>query len=134
MKEVPAGTNYVTRLEQMKKVEAGHGETVYQMEGRDYNLDDLSLVIAETQPGGGPDLHWHTADEVHVVLKGTVTYIIGDSVFTVTGRSVINVPARVPHTFINAGDSVLNLVAFFSQDSYGGYHPLGPNPLIEVER
>lgn len=130
----PPGTNYVTRLEQLKRVEAGHGETVYQMRGRDHALDDLSLVITETEPGGGPDLHWHVSDEVHVVMQGAVQYIIGDSVFLVSGPSVINVPAHVPHTFMNAGDSVLHLIALFSQDDYGGYHPLGPNPLIEASR
>ena len=58
-----------------------------------------------------------------------MTYILLDSVFTVEGPAVVNVPARVLHTFINAGDSLLRLTAVFSRGDFGGYHPLGPNPL-----
>lgn len=113
----------------MRTVEAGDGEQVHQMRGREHGLDDLSLVMTETQPGSGPDLHWHVSDEVHIIEHGRVSYIIGDSSFTVVGPAVVNVPARVPHTFINAGDSVLHLTAVFSRDDFGGYHPLGRNPL-----
>ncbi|MCB0790644.1 MAG: cupin domain-containing protein [Flavobacteriales bacterium] len=127
---LPTDRPLVTHWSNMRTVDAGDGELVHQMRGHEHGLDDLSLVMTETRPGGGPALHWHVSDETHIVQKGRVTYIIADSVFTVEGPVVVNVPARVPHTFINAGDSLLDLIAVFSRDDFGGYHPLGPNPLL----
>ncbi|MCB9168980.1 MAG: cupin domain-containing protein [Flavobacteriales bacterium] len=128
---LPTDRPLITHLSDMRTVDAGDGELVHQMRGHEHGLDDLSLVMTETQPGGGPALHWHLSDETHVIQNGRVTYIIADSVFTVKGPVVVNVPAHVPHTFVNAGDTVLHLIAVFSRDDFGGYHPLGPNPLLD---
>ena len=126
---IPPGHELVIPLDSMLTVEAAAGELVHMVRGYDHGLDDLSLTMTETAPGAGPDLHWHVSDEVHIIQEGRVTYILLDSVFTVEGPAVVNVPARVPHTFINAGDSLLRLTAVFSRGDFGGYHPLGPNPL-----
>lgn len=128
---LPTDRPLITSVADMKTVDAGNGEVVHQLPGDGRGLDDLSVVMTETQPGGGPPLHWHVSDEVHIIQQGRVTYQLADSVFTVEGPVVVNVPARVPHTFINAGDSVLRLTAVFSRGDFGGYHPLGPNPLLK---
>ena len=120
---------YVTRLADMRRIDVGGGETVYQAEGRNHGMKGLSFVLTETQPGGGPPLHIHPVEEAHVVLKGRVTYTISDSIFTVTAPYIVRIPPNAPHTFINAGDSVLNLVGVFGHDSYGPYKPIGENPL-----
>jgi mannose-6-phosphate isomerase-like protein (cupin superfamily) len=120
---------YVTRVVDMHKVDAGGGETVYQAEGKDHGMKDLSFVITETQPGGGPPLHVHAAEEAHVVLSGRVTYFIADSIFTVDAPFLVRIPANTPHTFINSGDTVLNLIGVFGQDAFGVYQPVGKNPL-----
>ena len=122
-------TGYITQLADMRRIDVGGGETVYQAEGRDHGMQDLSFVITETQPGGGPPLHTHPVEEAHVVLKGTVTYTISDSVFTVAGPYIVRIPPHAPHTFINAGDSLLNLIGVFGQDNYGSYKPIGKKPL-----
>jgi quercetin dioxygenase-like cupin family protein len=110
---------YVIKMANMRKIDVGNGETVYQAEGKNYGVQNTSFVITETQPGGGPPLHTHPTEEAHVVLSGTVTYFIGDSIFTVSAPFIVNIPPNTPHTFINAGDSVLNLVGVFGQDNFG---------------
>src|SRR5688572_28587737 len=79
-----ASKNYVTTIAEMHKIVVGNGEAVYQAEGKNHDMQTMSFVITETKPGGGPPLHVHPVEEAHVVLSGTVKYIIGDTVFTVT--------------------------------------------------
>lgn len=122
---------HLTRLDEMHRIDVGDGEVVYQAEGRDHHMRSMSFVITETQKGGGPPLHVHPVEEAHVVLSGRVTYFIADSIFTVTAPFIISIPAHTPHTFINAGDSVLHLVGVFGQDQFGPYKPIGRNPLIK---
>ena len=114
----------------MHKVDAGNGEVVYQAEGKNHGMKTTSFVITETAPGGGPPLHVHPTEEAHVVLNGMVTYYIGDSVFTVSAPYIVNIPPNTPHTFINSGDTTLNLIGVFGQDNFGPYKPIGDNPLI----
>lgn len=122
---------YVTTLADMHKIEVGDGETVYQAEGKNIDMETISFVITETKPGGGPPLHIHPTEEAHVVLSGTVKYIIDDSVFTVSAPYIVNIPPNTPHTFMNVGDTVLNLIGVFGQDNYGPYQPIAENPLFE---
>lgn len=129
-KNAPATHGYVTTIADMKKIAVGDGETVYQAEGKNHGINSMSFVITETAPGGGPPLHVHPTEEAHVVLSGTVTYFIDDSIFTVKAPYIVNIPPNTPHTFINSGDTVLNLVGVFGQDNYGPYKPIGKNPLI----
>ena len=120
---------YVTTLADMHKIDVGNGETVYQAEGRNHSMETMSFVITETQAGGGPPLHVHPVEEAHVVLSGTVTYFIDDSVFTVTAPYIVRIPPNAKHTFLNSGDTVLNLIGVFGQDNFGPYQPIGENPL-----
>jgi mannose-6-phosphate isomerase-like protein (cupin superfamily) len=132
-KESSSSSNYVIQIKQLKRIDAGNGEVVFQMEGKDYNLDQLSFVFTETQPHGGPPLHVHESEEVHIIMEGKVQYRIGDTSFTATGPLVTRVPANTPHTFMNAGDSVLNLIAVFPRNNFGKYQPIGKNPFMEHE-
>lgn len=125
------GTDYVTAVQDLKKVNAGNGEWVYQMEGHEHDFKSLSFAITETEPGGGPPMHVHETEEAHILMSGKITYHIGDSVFTATGPFVARVPPNVPHTFINSGDSTFNLIAVFPEDNFGTYNPVGDNPLIK---
>lgn len=118
-------------LSEMRRVDAGNGEVVYQAEGKNHGMTSMSFVITETQIGGGPPLHTHPTEEAHVVLTGKVTYYIEDSVFTVSAPFLVRIPPNTPHTFINAGDTVLQLVGVFGQDNFGPYQPIGKNPLIK---
>ena len=105
------------------------GEFTHRLNGDQYGFESLSFIITETHPGGGPGFHVHDTEEAHVLLEGTAEYRIGDKTFTVQAPYIAKVPAGVPHTFINAGNSPFNLIAVFASK-----HPntkrIGPNPLI----
>lgn len=115
----------------MKYINVGDGEAVYQMEGKNFDMNEMSFVITETQPGGGPPLHFHPTEEAHIVLSGKVKYIVGDSVFTVEAPYIVKIPPNTNHTFMNVGDTVLNLVGVFGHDNFGPYKPVAENPLFE---
>ena len=84
------------------------GEFGYAIHGEEYGFDRLSFVLTETQPNGGPPLHTHTVEEGHVVLSGTITYVIGDRQVTAEGPYIARVPAGVAHTGL--GDEAASVV------------------------
>ncbi len=131
VKEQSGVHDHVVTLDKMKKIEVGNGETVFQAEGKNHGMRNMSFVITETKKGGGPPLHVHPKEEAHVVLNGRVKYIIGDSVFTVNAPYVVYIPPHTEHTFMNVGDTVLNLIGFFAEDNFGPYQPIDDNPLMK---
>jgi len=106
------------------------GEYGYIVSGDTYGFEGLSFIITETHPHGGPPLHTHKTEEAHIVLSGTMDYVIGDKRFTAEGPYVARVPAGVPHTFANGGSTPLNLIAVFPTPEFE-WTPIGPNPLVE---
>jgi mannose-6-phosphate isomerase-like protein (cupin superfamily) len=105
------------------------GEFTHRLTGDEYGFQQLSFIVSETHPGGGPGLHVHDVEEAHILLQGTAEYRVGEQTFIVHAPYIAKVPAGVPHTFINAGTEPFNLVAVFASK-----HPkttrVGPNPLI----
>lgn len=118
-------------LDQLEHRYRAPGEFTHRLMGDEYGFEALSLIITETHPGGGPSLHVHDVEEAHVLLEGSAQYRVGEETFTVQAPYIARVPAGMPHTFINVGDSPFNLVAVFASK-----HPdskrVGPNPLIVV--
>lgn len=127
-----SSSDYVFKPTQMISFYDVPGEFGYAMEGGQYGFSSLSLIITETQPGGGPPLHVHEHEEAHVVLEGKVSYVIGDQRFTVEGPYVVRIPAGVPHTFVNAGTQPLRLIGVLPADHIV-WKPLGPNPLVKKQ-
>jgi quercetin dioxygenase-like cupin family protein len=109
------------------------GEFSHRLTGDQYGFENLSFIVTETHPGGGPGLHVHDTEEAHVLLEGRAKYRVGDKTFTVQAPYIAKVHAGVPHTFINDGGTTFNLVAVFASK-----HPntkrVGPNPLIDATR
>ena len=105
------------------------GEFTYRLTGDDYGFEELSFIVTETHPGGGPGLHVHDVEEAHILLEGSARYRLADQTFTVHAPYIARVPPGVPHTFVNAGTEPFNLVAVFASR-----HPsttrVGPNPLV----
>jgi mannose-6-phosphate isomerase-like protein (cupin superfamily) len=125
---VDAGSDYVIKLEQMTTIEAGEGERIHLLRGSEHGFQNLSFILTETAPGGGPPLHTHESEEAHVLTSGTMSYVIGDQTFVVSAPYILRVPANTPHTFVNAGSSPLSLTAVFDSANYT-FKPVGPNPL-----
>jgi mannose-6-phosphate isomerase-like protein (cupin superfamily) len=132
----PNAGDYVIKLEQMASFYDVPGEFGHIMLGKEHGFQQLSFIITETRPGGGPPLHRHDTEEAHVVLSGTASYVIEHPstgkrrTFTVRGPYVVRIPARHAHTFVNAGEESLHLIGALP-DSDVSYHEIGPNPLIK---
>ena len=131
----PKQDDYVIKLNQMATFYDVPGEFGHVMIGNDHGFKQLSFIITETRPGGGPPLHVHETEEAHVLLSGTATYFVEDpgtkqgKIFTVHGPYIVRIPAGYAHTFVNAGARPFNLTAAFP-DSQLTYREIGPNPLM----
>jgi mannose-6-phosphate isomerase-like protein (cupin superfamily) len=122
-------SDYVIQLKHMQAFYDIPGEFGYIADGRDYGFDQLSFIMTNTQPNGGPPLHTHETEEAHVLFEGQMLYLMGDRQFPVKGPYIVRVPAGMPHTFINTGDKPLHLTAVFPSDKLT-YTELGRNPLV----
>jgi quercetin dioxygenase-like cupin family protein len=88
-----------------------------------------AVILSELDPGQGPPLHTHECEELHVIYSGTVSYLVGGERFTLTGPFVQHIPANTPHTFANAGGSMVKNTAIFGSKFYT-VKILGVNPLL----
>jgi quercetin dioxygenase-like cupin family protein len=106
-------SEYAVTLDKLPTINPGPGEFVHVMEGQRNGYKNLTIGITETFPGGAPPMHSHEGEESHVLLEGDIVYALGDTLFTITGPYVVNIPAGVPHAFKNIGDKTANLVVIF---------------------
>jgi len=126
----PDPTARVFHLENLTSFYDAPGELGYVMRGHEYGFDSLSVILTETHPHGGPPLHTHDVEEAHVVLGGTMDYVMNGERFRATAPYIARVPAGVAHTFINGGDGPLNLIAVFPSNNHVT-DVVGPNPLVD---
>ncbi len=125
-------TGYVIPMERLEAFYDEPGEYGWIMEGHKHGFGLTSVIVTQTAPMGGPPLHTHHSEEVHVLPECRLAYVIGDSTFEAQGPCVVNIPAGVPHTFLNIGRETARLVCFFPNNSFwDNYDELGPNPLLE---
>jgi mannose-6-phosphate isomerase-like protein (cupin superfamily) len=108
------------------------GEYGWIMEGHKHGFGATTVITTRTMPGGGPPLHTHGSEEVHVLPESTFAYVIGERRFVVHGPCMVRIPPETPHTFLNIGDEPVRMVAFFPCDRFwSNYQELGPNPLLD---
>ena len=62
--------------------------------------------------GAGAPLHTHEADELIIILEGTVEARLGDEVSNVGADHTLVVPPRVPHAFTSVGPGDARIMAF----------------------
>jgi quercetin dioxygenase-like cupin family protein len=105
------------------------GIRLIHINGDKHGYDNLSLILSELDPGQGPPLHTHECEELHVIYSGTVDYLVGGERFTLTGPFVQHIPAHTPHTFANAGGTMVKNTAIFSSKFYT-VKILGDNPFL----
>ena len=99
--------------ESLDVIHPGPGEFVHVMEGQRHGYRNLTVGITYTAPGGAPPMHTHQGEEAHVLLNGRIMYALGDSIFTMEGPYIVNIPPMVPHSFTNLGDGLAELVVIF---------------------
>src|ERR671917_2424484 len=114
-----------------------HGETSYEFEGYHYGDTNVSFILVDAPPGGGPRLYRHPYEEVFVVQEGSAAFTAGDDVIEATGGQVVVVPAGVAHKFVNSGAGRLRQVDIHTpatislpsgSNDRGGGGPAGPPP------
>lgn len=99
--------------EELIVINPGPGEYVHVMEGQRHGYQNLTIGITYTAPGGAPPLHTHAAEEAHVLLEGKILYALGDDIFTIEGPYIVNIPPMLPHSFMNLGDGLAEVVVIF---------------------
>lgn len=63
----------------------------------------ISLILDNSDPGGGPRLHRHPYDEIWVVERGDVTFQVGEETQQAVAGDIVIVPPDMPHKFTNSG-------------------------------
>ena len=114
--EAPAMTSvkdFALSKSDLDVINPGPGEYVHVMEGQRHGYRNLTVGITYTAPGGAPPMHTHLGEESHVLLKGEILYALGDSLFTMEGPYIVNIPPMVPHSFQNLGEELAELVVIF---------------------
>jgi mannose-6-phosphate isomerase-like protein (cupin superfamily) len=86
----------------------------FLLEGSQFGLSHLTLVMGETAPGESIPLHRHTYEELFIVHGGRGTYTVGDATFEAGPGEVVLIPAGVPHKFVNHGAETLYHTAVHS--------------------
>jgi quercetin dioxygenase-like cupin family protein len=99
--------------DELVTINPGPGEYVHVMEGQRHGYQNLTIGITYTAPGGAPPMHTHEGEEAHVLLEGKILYALGDDIFTVEGPFIVNIPPMVPHSFMNLGDELAEVVVIF---------------------
>jgi quercetin dioxygenase-like cupin family protein len=73
-----------------------------------------ALVVFELDPGDRLGRHVHSAEELVVVIRGTVEVELGDEHQRLSAPGAALAPAMVSHDVRNVGEDVALCVGFFS--------------------
>jgi len=111
--------DHAVTLDKLPVINPGPGEYVHVMEGHRHGYNNLTIGVTETFPGGAPPMHTHEGEESHVLLEGDILYALGDTMFTIKGPYMVNIPAGMPHAFKNVGDKTVNMVVIFPTNVWG---------------
>ena len=76
--------------------------------------DSLALVDMLLEPGGCVPPHTDSAEEVVLVLEGTVEAHVGDERGTLEAGGMVLIPAMARHSIRNVGDGTARMLGFFS--------------------
>ena len=71
------------------------------------------LALSEMGPGAAAPLHTHQADEMIVILEGTLEVQLGDEIQSVGADHTLVIPSRVPHGFSVAGEDKVRILSFY---------------------
>jgi quercetin dioxygenase-like cupin family protein len=76
--------------------------------------EQSAVVYFELEPGGAVDTHTDSAEEVVLILEGTVLATCGGEAGTLRAGELVLIPAGVPHRIRNVGDGPARAVGFFA--------------------
>ena len=72
-----------------------------------------SLSYSVVGINAGTPLHTHEADELIVVLEGTLEARLGDQVTNVGANHTLVIPPNTPHRFTSVGPGKAHIITFF---------------------
>lgn len=90
---------------------------VREWEGYVCEETNISIILVDVPPGGGPRLHRHPYTEVFVVHEGHALFTIGSNCVSARAGSILIVPKGVPHKFINSGEGRLRQTDIHSSNT-----------------
>ncbi|GAC1324545.1 MAG: hypothetical protein NVS2B16_07300 [Chloroflexota bacterium] len=73
-----------------------------------------SVVYFEIEPGRYLGTHTDSAEEIVLILRGTVEAHVGEEKGQLTGGQAALIPAMAPHGIRNIGDETARCVGFFA--------------------
>ncbi len=76
--------------------------------------ESSSVVYFEIEPGHYLGTHTDSAEEIVLILSGTVEASLGDEKGQLSAGEAVLIPAMVPHGVRNIGDETARCVGFFS--------------------
>lgn len=74
---------------------------------------DLTVIAEKIGVGDAIPLHRHAIDEVVFYLSGDVEVRLGEESHAVRAGDIMVIPAGVPHSQLNTGDSIAEIRAVF---------------------
>ena len=75
-----------------------------------------AMVYFELAPGCALGTHTDSAEEVLLVLEGTVEVTVGEAAEVASAGTLALVPEMAPHNVRNVGDGPARVVGFFPSD------------------
>lgn len=96
-----------------------------------------SMVYFEIEPGHWLATHTDSAEEIVVVLDGRVEATVGEERGKLAAGGAVLIPAMVPHSVRNIGDTLARCIGFFGaagvQSTFGHtVMPLGTKVLSTI--
>lgn len=89
------------------------------------------LIDMFVPPEGGPPPHRHDFEEMFHVLEGEFEVTFRGHTCTIRAGETINIPARAPHRFRNAGERSARVLCMVSPAGLEEYFGLWGQPLSE---
>ena len=98
------------------------GGDVYSTLARgEHTHDGYFLTHAIVPSGGGPPAHIHTREEeAFYIIRGELTFLVGDRELTASAGTFLNVPRDTRHRFRNAGDEEAEMIFWFAPAAIEG--------------
>lgn len=114
---------YAVQLADRELLEVGSATDETRRIRFDFALSSMTgaastaLVYFELEPGEHTGMHVDSAEEVILILSGTVEATVGDERGVLTAGGIGLVPALVPHDVRNVGEETVRVAGFFSSST-----------------
>jgi mannose-6-phosphate isomerase-like protein (cupin superfamily) len=113
--KVTKGKTLVSRRGEALKTLTFEGKHI-ALEVKSDKMESVLIILDEGAEFGRE--YAHPGEELHVVLKGTVEYKIGDEVFHLETGDTLWHDSSIPHTARNAGKGKAKVLSIGSPPSY----------------